>query len=180
MAILRSGKITKIVKNPKRKPKKNVKIYNLKSARIVLKKLSVDEINSLCNPRYNFRSRAVKSPVIEQRAVVAKTKRNENHQTIQLVSSNMWKDLLNKNNSILRSGVYVMAKMESYRPWPARINSIYSVNKELKCFVMFFGTFQIGSVSMKNCVCFSDCGEYLLNEINQLKAKYKWGKNTTN
>lgn len=40
------------------------------------------------------------------------------------------------------------------------------------CF--FCGTFQIGSVLKSQCVKISDCKEYLLHAVKEIKQKYKW------
>lgn len=64
--------------------------------------------------------------------------------------------------------------MNTYRPWPARINTMYKVGDSYKCYVLFFGTSQIGSVLMSQCVSFSNCSSYLSLELKQLKGKYKW------
>lgn len=66
--------------------------------------------------------------------------------------------------------------MSKYRPWPARINTIYKVGDIVKCFVSFFGTLQIGSVLKKDCVSFSQCDLYLSSTIGEIKKKYKWVK----
>lgn len=177
MAVLRFGKKTIFSSNNHSRKRKN----KVKSLRIVIKKLTSDEIKTLCNltqaPSSRYNLRATKNVVSV--ASVAIRKKSENDKPMQLaVKNSMWDDLcLKVKGDNLQSGFTILAKMRSYRPWPARINSMYTVNGELKCFVLFYGTHQIGSVSIADCVQFSHCGEYLFQELENIKAKYKWKKN---
>lgn len=102
-------------------------------------------------------------PVIKKLAIVPKANR-------------IW-EKLTAQQYLLGPGVTVLAKMNSFGPWPARVNTIYKVGDVLKCYVLFYGTFQIGSVLKNQCVNIRDCDSYLLHAVDQIKQTYKWELN---
>lgn len=92
------------------------------------------------------------------------------------ISNRIWSDLISREYN-LAPGVLVLAKMNGFRPWPARVNTVYKVGNDIKCFVLFYGTFQIGSVAKSQCVCIHDCALYLSHAVIEIKNKYKWKLN---
>lgn len=166
MAVLRSGKITRSNKRTitKSKAKKMFLQFGIKDCVVKIDRLTGDQTQKMkkCQ-RYALRSRKnidstpplTLIPVIEKKiSILSKT-------------SIIWNELTNREY-VLLPGAIVLAKMNKFRPWPARINTIYRVGGTLKCFVLFYGTFQIGSVLTK------ECDSYLLHAVNEIKAKYKW------
>lgn len=167
MAILRSGKITNPTASRKkvRKPKKNLK---LKPCFVRIERLNVDQINLLSGGnrnKYSLRTRIVRQATI----IVPKQKKISE-------SNQIWKNLIEREY-VLGPGCMVLAKMNNYRPWPARINSIYKVGDVTKCYVYFYGTFQIGSVLKMQCVPISECHLFFIHAIGEIKTKYKWKLN---
>lgn len=92
------------------------------------------------------------------------------------ISSAMWKELI-VSDYFMGPGVTVLAKMNSFRPWPALFNSTYKVDNQAKCYVMFYGTFQIGSVSKSQCVPINNCSSYLFHVVAEVKKRFKWKLN---
>lgn len=152
-------------------------MFKLKELTIKLKKLSKNEIDCLLNPskKYSFRIHELKN--IHQDSVRNPTAPLDTPTKTKTVSniaaSIIWKNITNRSETLYLTEL-VLAKMANFRPWPARINSIYRVGNVLKCYVLFYGTMQIGSVPRSQCVRMSDCGFYLLNAIKEIKLKFKW------
>lgn len=173
MAVLRSGKITSI---RNRKSKDLLKKLNIKECRVKLDRINAHQIVSYRASGYNLRSRSklcsldkvIKSPVSVNNG--KKQIAHKNHENV------IWNEMISREY-VLGPGVIVMAKMNKYRPWPARINTIYKVGDVVKCFVSFYGTLQIGSVLKKHCVCFSQCDLYLSSAVSEIKRRFKWEKN---
>lgn len=178
MAVLRSGKKTKcadVLKKTTRK--KSIKHnFKLKDLTVKIKRLSPSEIESLLGtPTKKYNLRAKKSHVIQRNVnkVVVNSK-----QMVRVSTSNtIWCTLTTRINEPLYPTEIVLAKMNKYRPWPARINSIYKVGNVVKCYVLFFGTMQIGSVLKSECIKISECDQYLFHAIEEIKAKYNWNLN---
>lgn len=174
MAKLRSGKNTHSDKIDRKKPKQ---CFKLKDLSIRLKKLSESEIESLLNPpkKYSLRNRRVeiKKPIVKRKIEESTTKTK---QIATITSSVIWKNLTSSSNTLLplHPTDIVLAKMGTFRPWPARVNSTYRVGNVVKCYVLFYGTMQIGSVLRSECVKVCDCNLYLSTAINEIKSKFKW------
>lgn len=175
MAVLRSGKIIKAKKQTKinRQHRK----YKLKDFSINLYRLNSDEIQKYLHPpakKYFLRSKKT-----EPKENIANTSCNKNigkekKQVATISAVNViWKELTNQSNDLQRNYI-VLAKMGNFRPWPARINSIYVVGNVIKCYVLFYGTLQIGSVLKSQCVRVSECDSFLLHTIKDIKRKYNW------
>lgn len=140
----------------------------VKSCFIQLKRLNQIELDEIMKPRYNLRTRNKKN------LDMIKPVKKNNTKLVRMSNSNkIWLDLSAKHYKH-HIGSIVLAKMNCYRPWPAKINSIYSVNRVVKVFVFFYGTEQIGSVSEVDCIPFSEAKEYLFHALNEIKEKYKW------
>lgn len=169
MAILRSGKITKTCKKTITKSKTKILLmkYGIRECFVKLNRVEKDRIQ--ISTKYNFRLRNK----IETKPLIVANKKKE---IACLMERNIWNDLTNGQYT-LGPGVVVLAKMNKYKPWPARINTIYRVGDVLKCYVLFFGTFQIGSVLRSQCVSISDCDVYLSHTVAKIKQKYKWKLN---
>lgn len=171
MAVLRSGKITKHVNKSinKSKLKKIFLEFGIKDCVVKIDRMnnSKSQKMKICQ-RYALRSHknidSTSLPLVTM---------NEKKISIASKSNIIWKELTTREY-VLFPGAIVLAKMNKFRPWPARVNTIYRVGNALKCFVLFYGTLQIGSVLTKECVSISDCDSYLLHVVNELKAKYKW------
>lgn len=154
MVTLRGGKVTKGVKKnfAKSKAKQMYLQYGIKECVVKINRLNVKHLENLrISKRYNLRTRKntansppkVVNPVVKQRAIVSDT-------------SPIWKELTAQQN-VFSPGDTVLAKMNTFRPWPARVNTVYKVGEVLKCFVLYYGTFQIGSVLKSQCVRINDC-----------------------
>lgn len=180
MAVLRSGKKTNDSHSTKKtisksKAKQMILKYGIKECVVKINRMNVKQIENLRTQRYHLRIRTrnkndvakpkplVMVPVTKQLAIASETCR-------------IWKELT-AQQYFLAPSVVVLAKMNSFRPWPARINTIYKVGDIYKCFVLFFGTFQIGSVSKSQCVSIKDCDLYLSNAVREIKEKFKWKLN---
>lgn len=149
------------------------KVIKVKKFKIIIHRLTNEEIANLSTlkfSRYELRNRNV-LPKCDLKTVKPK---NENRKvTIISQSNKIWSDLTKLEYNLM-PGVHVLAKMSCFQPWPARINSVYIVNNEIKCYVLFYGTDQIGSVLKKNCVPFNECGQYTLSVLKDIKRKNKW------
>lgn len=140
MAVLRNGKNTRIAnqKNERRSKTKDLfKKYKLKECVVQLSRLNTHQINS--GRRYNLRSQSnSQSKPSDNKIITIKSKKQ-----VAVVSNVniIWNGLISRQY-VMCPGVIVLAKMSNYKPWPARINTIYKVGDVLKCFVLFYGTFQ--------------------------------------
>lgn len=176
MAVLRSGKNT-IIKRKATTVNKIHPKYKFKECSIKLNRLSQSEIQSHLQPsslssssKYNLRQKKVqKNAPIPCTSIQVNV--NERQVAVVPKSNVIWRDLL-KQTYDFRPTDIVLAKMANFRPWPARINSIYKVGNVLKCYVLFYGTHQIGSVLKSQCVKFDACDLFLLNTIDEIKTKY--------
>lgn len=176
MVVTRSGKKTTL-ETVKILNKKNEKQkFKLRELTIRLKKLSPDELKSLMFPakRYNLRVNSSKN---EQRKTVVEPSKSKRIAVISR-SNFVWNLITSRTNESyqLYPSEIVLAKMNNFRPWPARVNSVYKVGSVTKC-VFFYGTFQIGSVLKSQCVKISDSEEYLSHAVHEIKQKYKWEMN---
>lgn len=173
MVVTRSGKKTTFLKKIK-KPNKEIK---LKELTIRLKRFSPDELQSLSktsNKRYNLRSRNAQAKSVQSlqtNRVVEQPVKSRQIANFS-VSNSIWNTLTNTYQ--FNAMDIVLAKMASFRPWPCRINSVYKVGNITKCFVLFYGTFQIGSVLKSQYVNISVCDQYLFHTVKEIKSKYKW------
>lgn len=162
--------------SPRKRQRRNQKtIHNhnphkLKSCFVKIKKLSSNEISALLKNACDSISKNQNSSVLSSKETIINSKKTS---ALAFTSSVIWNSLTTKHFN-LTPGVIVFAKLKSYRPWPARINSIYKVGNEIKCYVSFYGTSEIGSVLKNHCVDFNDCVDYLFHTVRELKAKYKW------
>lgn len=140
--------------------------------KIIVHRITNEEIASLSTlkfSRYELRNRNI-LPKCEKPV----KPKNENRKVAIVSQSNkIWSDLTKVDYNLM-PGVHVLAKMSCFQPWPARINSVYIVNNEIKCYVFFYGTDQIGSVLKKNCVPFIECTQYIFNVLKDIKIKNKW------
>lgn len=175
MAKLRSGKNTKCNANKQSEQNKQKLKQSFKSKEfsIKLKKLRKSEIDSLLNPpkRYSLSTGRTRNTANTKEKTMQSDRKTE---TISCITSNViWKNITNGSGALSPLDL-VLAKMGASRPWPARINSVYRVGNVLKCYVLFFGTMQIGSVPRSQCVKVSDCDVYLINAIREIKSKFKW------
>lgn len=154
MAVLRSGKNTKdstrcLIKKRKNKRFNDMFLqYGIKECSVKLNRINTSNLKSL-KPINNKKIVTIYQPNV------------------------IWNELIT-HSYVLGPGAIVLAKMIKYRPWPARINTMYKVGDIYKCYVLFYGTYQIGSVLMSQCVSFSSCSFYLSLELKQLKVKFKW------
>lgn len=148
------------------------KKFGIKECKVKLYRVETHRKES----RYNLRSRTNSNPLESVVKIAMSPKLLKTKQIARISHENIiWNELISRDY-VLGPGVFVMAKMSKYRPWPARINTIYKVGDIVKCFVLFFGTLQIGSVLKKDCVSFSQCDLYLSSTIGEIKKKYKWVK----
>lgn len=76
------------------------------------------------------------------------------------LANDAWKrcKIQNKNKS-LDVDEYVLAKMKSYSPWPAKITG-FTKNRK-KAYVYFYGTHNSGSVEVNEIAAFQDAGEVI-------------------
>lgn len=87
-------------------------------------------------------------------------KRSYNMPTIQHYIDDAFKNELQKfikNETQLKKGDAVLARMKGFDPWPARIVDFSNNQKIAKCF--FFGTNNIGPVGTKNIILFANAFE---------------------
>lgn len=170
MVVLRSGKHVRLSQKylTKSKQKKLFKKYSIKECSIKLHRINVSQQNKKLN-KYNLRSAKNLTSVI---AIPVREKKV----AISFESNTIWNSLVG-HEYLLAPSVIVLAKMNNYRPWPARINTIYKVGNQMKCFVLFYGTFQIGSVLKEQCVSVENCGIYLAQAVAEIKLKFKWKLN---
>lgn len=129
MAILRSGKHTRIVQKTitKSKTKKLFKKYAIKDCFINLERINSDQnVKPKKRIRYNLRSN---KNVDETPLAIVPVK--EKKLVIVCESNRIWNELICREY-LLAPGVIVLAKMNKFRPWPARINTIYRVGDVLK------------------------------------------------
>lgn len=175
MAVLRSGKNT-IIKKKEIKIQKINRKYKLKEFEIKLVRLRQCEIQkylqSSSSSKYNLRQRTIRTNTPELNTQVQINAKERQVANIQK-SNVIWRNLI-KQTYELRPTDIVIAKMGSFRPWPARINSIYKVGNVLKCYVLFYGTHQIGSVPKHQCVKICSCDLLLFHTIDEIKKKYNW------
>lgn len=179
MAVLRSGKVTKSRAKIKKSRNGIIQKYNLKECSIKVQKLSQHEINSFLQPKkYNLRDRAEKITVQSTSQPVEKGLQSVHTTSLKKVATSqvIWHQLTNRQYEFHPTEI-VLAKMNKYRPWPAKINSVYKVGNVIKCCVLFFGTFQLGSVLKSDCVKIGDCDLYLLHAVREIKEKYNWNLN---
>lgn len=177
MVVTRSGKKTTFLKKIKKSNEK-FKKFKLRELTIQLKRLRPDELQSHLNmqtKKYNLRVRNAQAKQVQMpqwnRSVEQPVK---SKQIVNVSISNaIWNSLTDQTHKFFPSDI-VLAKMANFRPWPARINSIYTVGSVTKCYVLFYGTFQIGSVLKSQCVKISVCDQYLFHTVKEIKAKYKW------
>lgn len=144
----------------------------MKEFTIRLKRFSSIELQSLLQTptkKYNLRSRHIKKNETQMHQQTVKSKQIVNVS----VSNSIWHTLTSHTYQLYPTNI-VLAKMASFRPWPARINSIYTVGKITKCYVLFYRTFQIGSVLKSQCVRIGECEQYLFHTVKEIKSKYKW------
>lgn len=191
MAVLRNGKLTNIQSNTvvkKRRNAKNPKLndllkqHRIKHCVVEINKINVNQLivrshevtqfNDYClnslRPRINRDACLTVNKTIEKRnASKAKQIATKSYKNI------IWNGISNREYT-LGSGVIVFAKMNSYKPWPARINTLYKMTEINKCYVSFFGNFQIGSVLRSSCVPIGECDHYLLHAVREIKSRYKW------
>lgn len=179
MAVLRSGKVTKSRAKIKKSRNGIIQKSNLKECSIKVQKLSQHEINSFLQPKkYNLRDRAEKITVQSTSQPVEKGLQSVHTTSLKKVATSqvIWHQLTNRQYEFHPTEI-VLAKMNKYRPWPAKINSVYKVKNVIKCCVLFFGTFQLGSVLKSDCVKIGDCDFYLLHAVREIKEKYNWNLN---
>lgn len=177
MAVLRSGKNTVFKKNePKVKRNKSTlkQSYKLREFSIKLKRISDTELQKYMQPkatRYHLRHRTADKNSSSKSIIQS----NPNNKTVAVVSTSnvIWRDLINGSH-VFRPTDIVLAKMGNFRPWPARINSVYKVGNVVKCYVLFYGTLQIGSVLQNHCVRVSECDLYIFHAVDEIKKKYNW------
>lgn len=154
-----------------KKLRKEIKKYNIRDVSVNLKRLSPEEINILIRPKILCSTNKISNaPITVNRCVEKKI-------TLPVkkiaLANIIWKQLTSNIYDFMPTEI-VLAKMNTFRPWPARINSIYQVGDITKCYVMFFGTYQIGSVSKRECVKISDCSTYICHAVKEIKQKFKW------
>lgn len=185
MAVLRNGKITNINKNPivKKRNAKNAKTkhllkqHGIKHCVVKINRINMNQIDAC--PSNVSRARDVRSKNTSTKHdacnsnLIVNTKVNKKEIAIVSQSNAIWNQLISQQYT-LGPGVIVLAKMNSYKPWPARINSVYKMGDIYKCYVLFFGTFQIGSVLRSSCVPVGNCDLYLLHAVRDIKKRYKW------
>lgn len=187
MAVLRNGKLTNIQNNKvvrKRRNAKNAKLndlltqYKIQHCVVKLNKIDVNKLNARSHEISQFDDTSSYSlrPRINRDVCLTVNKTNEKRnsskakQIAKMSYTNIiWNEISNREY-ILGPGVIVLAKMNSYKPWPARINTLYKMGEINKCYVFFFGTFQIGS----SCVPVGECDLYLLHAVREIKKRYKW------
>lgn len=184
MAVLRSGKITR-VNTQTRNRNRNAHKYRLKEFNIEVKRLSENEIRLLSRPKkYNLRFRVEKiatntrdNPLqlsnTGEKNVENQMQRVPTHLKTIATSKIIWNELSNRHYEFHPTEL-VLARMNTFRPWPAKINSVYKVGNVFKCCVLFFGTYQLGSVLKSECVKFNDSHLYLLHSVREIKQKFKW------
>lgn len=139
MAVLRNGKISKITEQKKRSVNKRNKMkFEQKSLTIKLKRLSPNDINLLLNPpklsKYNLRSHNQASKLIVENSVISV---NEKQLATISKSNLIWNQIINRSNEDFHPTQLILAKMSHFRPWPARINSVFKVGNVEKCNVFF-------------------------------------------
>lgn len=79
-------------------------------------------------------------------------------------------NICKQNNSIdLVVGQLVLAKMQTYSPWPAKIMEI----KDKKVTVFFFGTNNHGKVKKVDCVPIQFCGPVIMNLLESKQANLR-------
>lgn len=181
MAVLRSGKKTNFTRKSILNKKKILEDFGIKECFIKLDRVSsLDRVSvpvmrkniNVSESKPNLRPRKKKSTVLSIPVKPVSEKRIVN----VCQSNKIWNDLISREYT-LAPGVIVLAKMTSFRPWPARINTVYRVGNTLKCFVLFYGTLQIGSVSENQCVGIEHCATYLSHAVKDIKNKNKWKLN---
>lgn len=178
MAVLRSGKITRSNINAKKNRSRLTHKYNLKEFHIKVKRLSEHEIKLLTRPKKNnLRHRQTLNIPIESKNSISIEKSLQPLSTKGLkkvaTSKIIWQQLTSHHYEFVPTEL-VLAKMNNFRPWPAKINSVYKVGNVFKCCVLFYGTFQIGSVLKSECVKISDCHLYLHHAVREIKERFKW------
>lgn len=179
MVVLRNGKKCGDGANKKSVQKrKNVKfaVHVCRDITIKLNRLSKSEIELHTKPKavnkYNLRLRTEK-PHTEHKTSVRGSTSNK---IVAVSTANViWNELVscNEKKAIYPSEI-VLARMNTFRPWPARVNSIYKLGNVTKCYVLFFGTMQIGSVLKSQCVKLSECDQFLFHTVREIKAKFRW------
>lgn len=100
--------------------------------------------------------------VQEQRLLVEemkpkKTPRSSNMPTIeQFIASSFANQLriFDENETQLKIGDAILARMKGYDPWPARLLSFKNKNRMVECY--FFGAHNKGNVGIKNIIPFTD------------------------
>lgn len=162
MAVLRSGKVTNF---EKRNEKKSINKFKKPNIVIKIHRLTKSEIEKEIK-------KSVASGSKQKAKFVKNTLKVANKKKLS-TPNEIWNNLIN-HEYILGPGIFVLAKMNEYRPWPARINSIYKVGDAVKCYVSFYGTFQIGSVLRNQCVPFHVAYDFLFESVKEIKSKFKW------
>lgn len=116
---------------------------------------------------YNLRARKERIEVKN----IRKKKVNEIRTVCTVKNANkLWKDLTDLDQRVHINDI-VLAKMATFKPWPAKIINIYSkLNNMRAAWVEFLGTFQVGEVNVSQCVPISMCSE-LLRSYCQGKQK---------
>lgn len=86
--------------------------------------------------------------------------------TLYELTNDAWKrckNIFHNQNIALEEGQYVMTKMRSFSPWPAKING-FSKNKK-KVYVYFYGTNNSGTVEIKETIPFQKSDEVIRMQL---------------
>lgn len=176
MVVTRSGRKTNFIKKEKKTIRKKPKLRELT---IRLKRFSPDELQSLLKmpeKKYHLRPRNAQARQVQKQQTSRISEPVKSRKIVNISASNaIWNSLTDETHQFYPSDI-VLAKMGNFRPWPARINSIYKVGTVVKCYVLFYGTFQIGSVLKSQCVKLSVCDQYLFHTVKEIKSKFKWDR----
>lgn len=127
-------------------------------------KIDSKQTNSTSSPAFCLRKREEKkdSPARKKTKAVAIRK--------PILSISSLFNICKQNNSIdLVVGQLVLAKMQTYSPWPAKIMEI----KDKKVTVFFFGTNNHGTVKKVDCVPIQFCGPVIMNLLESKQANLR-------
>lgn len=127
-----------LTKPKKDKLQKQTTTFTCTPMRIVIKRLSIDELKEMTSVKpvkeYNLRRR---KPVFEKKETVDKISKVENDKQIikkdKAVPINTLFDNCKKNKTDIVENRIVLAKMATYSPWPAKVIQIIS-EKRVKVF----------------------------------------------
>lgn len=159
-------KSTRVLRSQAKYQKEN--IFRAKRVKVVIKLLSIDELNELTKSiefpsTLHNKAAVIRKELDSTKQVQNKCTKSAIGEFISQSSQKIWSQLIAGGSKVHINDI-VCARMLGFKPWPARVVNIYPKSKGIEAaWVEFFGTFQIGEVLRSNCIPFDSCRDLLLS-----------------